>query len=68
MRLVAKLDVRRSIEPIYTLPGDLNLLICVFDNLLHLGPFPRQLGVAQHAFGYGRNTGGRPNVGASMAI
>ena len=55
-------------ETVNPLPGDLQILISVFDNFLDLGLLPRQLGMAQHAFPNGWNACGCAGVGANMAV
>ncbi len=68
MRRVAKQHVRIRRKAVDALPRDLLLLISVFNHLLHFWFFPCQLRMAQHAFGDRRNPGGRPNIGAGVAV
>jgi hypothetical protein len=68
MGLVLKFDMRRSIEPVHSLPWNLNLLIGVVDQFLDLGLFARQFRMAQHALRHGWDARGRSDIGARVAI
>lgn len=68
MRRMAKPDVRIARKAVHALPGDLFLFAGVFDDLFNFRFFSRQLGMTQHAFCDGRETGVGANIGAGMAI
>ena len=65
---MAKFHVSIRGKVVYALPRDLHVLFSVFDDLLHFGLVTRQLGVAQHAFFDGRNSGGIASVGSNMTV
>lgn len=55
-------------EAVNALPGNLLLLICIFNHLFHSRLLQGQFGMAQHAFRNRRNAGFGSNVGAAVAV
>jgi hypothetical protein len=68
VRLMAKLNVRGSIEAIYPLPGNLNLPVGIVDHFLDFRLVTRQFRMTQHAFRNRGNARIGTDIRARMAI
>ncbi len=68
MRRMAELHMSIRREAIDAYPRDLDVLVGVFNHFLDFRFLPRQLGVTEHAFSDGWNTGSGAMVGPNMAI
>jgi hypothetical protein len=68
VRCMAKLDMRIGGEPINPHPWNLDFLIGIGYDFLHLRPLLSHHGMAQHAFLNGRNACGIANVGTDVAV
>ena len=68
MRRMAKPNMCISRETVHALPGNLLLFGRIFDDFFYFWFFTRKLGMAQHAFCDGRNSGIGANVRTRVAI
>src|SRR5256714_15247861 len=68
MRCMAELHMSFGREAVDPCPRNLDVLVSVSNNFLHLRFFLHHLGVTEHAFSDGWNAGGVAVVGANMAV
>ena len=68
MRCMAEFDMCSGRKAIDAYPGNLNLPFSVIADLLDFRFFPRQFGMAEHAFSDRWNAGAVADVCANMAI